>query len=165
MRYHGARENRRRDRIHPLLHGCSMARGARRNPALRAGARYHPGRLKARHGSLRDPWRTRPRRGRPPQGSGRHRLQPQPRHLTRALPEHRHLPHLRRSPAHDCKRPEGRHVRLLRRHPRPRGNHHGPPPHARGHLEFRSPAGVRADQLPHAHARHPARGKPAGRYL
>ncbi len=54
------------------------------------------------------------------QGGRRHRLQSQHRHLARALREHRHHAHLRGPPPHHPPRAGGRHVRLLRRHPRPR---------------------------------------------
>ena len=64
----------------------------------------------ARHGSLRHARRTRPRRSARAQGSRRHRLQSQHRHLARALPEHRHHPHLRGPPPHHPPRAGRRHV-------------------------------------------------------
>ena len=63
---------------------------------------------------------------------------------------------------HDLQFPGLWHGRVLRRHPRPRRDRRGPLAAAGGALRAGPRAGVRADQLPDGHARHPAGRTGAG---
>ena len=105
-------------RRHALLHGggLALAQGPRCRPAVLD----HRGGEGPRHGNVHDARHAHGRAGAQAEGRRPRLLQPQPRHLARALRQHHHHAHLRR-PAGDagaCAR--GGHGGVLRRYPRHR---------------------------------------------
>ncbi len=150
-------------RLDALLHGRGVARGARRDREIRAGARHRARGVATGHGGVRHLGTALRHGGRAAQGSGRHRVQPQHRHVAGLLPGNRDDPHLPGPARHHPGRAGQRHGAVLRRNRRPGRNRRRPAQDA-GRAHQPGPrAGERAHQLPDGHARHAA-WKPSRRW-